>query len=57
LKNENKLKSDIHLLMKNYEDEITIPNVQKQKEEPKTLCIANQKNSEYLERSEKDHDL
>jgi hypothetical protein len=39
--------------MKNYEDEITIPNVQKQKEEPKTLCIAKQKNSEYLERSEK----
>jgi hypothetical protein len=31
--------------MKNYQDEITITNVQKQKEEAKTLCIAKQKNS------------
>jgi hypothetical protein len=31
--------------MKNYEDEITITNLQKQKEEAKTLCIAKQKNS------------
>jgi hypothetical protein len=44
--------------MKNYDDEINIPNVQKQKEEPKTLCIAKWKIScEYLERSEKGDNL
>jgi hypothetical protein len=31
--------------MKNYGDEITITNVQKQREEAKTLCIAKQKNN------------
>jgi hypothetical protein len=39
--------------MKNYEDEINIPNVQKQKEEPKTLCIAKQKNSVNIWKGQK----
>jgi hypothetical protein len=39
--------------MKNYEDEINIPNVQKQKEEPKILCIAKQKNSVNIWKGQK----